>query len=185
MKYTLLIILILLLPFGLIDCKKSRTVKKGRPKAAKTVKKIAQPKSAPAEEEDIFKKEEDELFKSEGYAYEPRNRRDPFVPLVVVKKKKDRKRETKKAPVNAPPLQSFAVSEFKLIATASGKDGFFAMVQAPDKKAYTVYKGTKLGFNNGKIVEINMNEVIVEELIENELNKLEPRRIILSLRKEE
>ena len=184
-KYTLFIILILLLPFGLANCKQSSITKKARQEAAKAERKTVQPQSEAEEEGDIFKLEEEELFKSEGYAYEPGKRRDPFVPLVVVKRKQDTKRRTKKAPVNAPPLQSFDVSEFKVIATASGKDGFFAMLKAPDNKAYTVYKGTKIGFNDGTIVEINMNEVIVEELVENEFNKLEPRKIILSLRKEE
>jgi type IV pilus assembly protein PilP len=183
-RHAFLIILLLLLPFGMTNCKKPTTLQKNAQQAAKTQKKPALPKENVEEEEDPFKKEEEELFKTEGYAYEPGKRRDPFNPLVVMKEK-ETKKQVKKASASAPPLQSFDVTEFRLIATLSGKDGFIAMLKAPDNKAYSVSKGTLIGFNMGKITEINMSEVIVEELVENQLNKIEPRQVILKLRKEE
>lgn len=184
MRHAFLMILILLLPFGMADCSKSTTPQKSAKKASKTQNKPEQAQEK-VEEEDPFKKEEEELFKTEGYAYEPGKRRDPFSPLVIVKKTKETKKQSRKLAVNAPPLQSFDAREFRLIATLSGKDGFIALLKAPDNKAYTVTKGTLIGLNMGKIMEINMSEVIVEELVENQLNKMEPRQVILKLRKEE
>jgi len=183
MRHAFLIILLFLLPFGMTNCKKPTTPQKNAQQVAKTQKKPSLTKEN-VKEEDPFKKEEEELFKVEGYAYKTGKRRDPFNPLVVMKEK-ETKKQVKKVSASAPPLQSFDVTEFRLIATLSGKDGFIAMLKAPDNKAYSVSKGTLIGFNMGKITEINMSEVIVEELVENQLNKIEPRQVILKLRKEE
>ena len=129
------------------------------------------------------KKESAELKASTSFIYDPEDRQDPFIPLIV-KKTQDAK-ETKVVQ-NAPPLESFDVKEFRLIATAvSTTNEFFALLLAPDKKSYTVTEGAKLGFHMGKIKEISMNEIIVEEYEEDHLNELKMRRVTLKLRRDD
>jgi Tfp pilus assembly protein PilP len=179
---------------GVVGCKKTVETKRVNPqktvKNNTTVPQQSQDKELDGENiseelgQDISQenKEKEDLLASPGYVYEPGERRDPFIPLVVEKKKEKKNKMVQ----NAPPLESYDAKEFRVIATAVSIDNeFYALLLAPDKKSYTVTEGTKLGFHMGKIKEINMNEVIVEEYEEDHLNELKLKRVILKLRREE
>ncbi|MCA1797673.1 MAG: pilus assembly protein PilP [Geobacteraceae bacterium] len=61
------------------------------------------------------------------------------------------------------PLQKFGLKEIRLMAIVVGKGEPRAMVVAPDKKAYTLTRGVKIGRNKGVVQEITPEEIIVEE----------------------
>ena len=81
----IVLILMIVVPLFLTNCKKSAQTKKGKEAASKAKDKD----NAEKKEEDVdpFKQEEDELFKGDGYKYVPGKRRDPFNPLIIVQKK--------------------------------------------------------------------------------------------------
>jgi type IV pilus assembly protein PilP len=91
------------------------------------------------------------------YVYDPTGRRDPFEPLTMVKK-----------PIlqqNAPltPLQKYDLGQLRLIGVIIGKGEPRAMVIAPDGKSYILKKGTMVGKNDGVVVRIKSDTVLVEE----------------------
>lgn len=96
--------------------------------------------------------------KEAPFAYVAEGRRDPFVPLSKIKKpliKIDNEPET--------PLQSFDIIQFRLVGVIVGKSAPKALVVAPDGKSYVLAKGVKIGKNDGVVVDINSDAVLVKE----------------------
>jgi type IV pilus assembly protein PilP len=91
------------------------------------------------------------------FIYVQEGRRDPFTSLLVIKEPVDDEAEP------LTPLQKFGLKEIRLMAIVIGKGEPRAMVVAPDKKAYTLTRGIKIGRNKGVVQEITPEEIIVEE----------------------
>lgn len=134
-----------ILMFGLAACD-------GEPKKIKTAPPRIVPvaKSVPVEE--VVVKEQVETFR-----YVLADRRDPFTSLMVVREPLQDEDEPK------TPLQNFGVKELRLTAIISGKGKTRAMIIAPDKKAYILTVGIKVGRNQGYVKDITADEVVVEE----------------------
>jgi type IV pilus assembly protein PilP len=110
------------------------------------------------------------------YVYNPAGRRDPFAPIIV--------KETKKARIaDRPPLERFAVSEFKLSGIIWGGFGYNAMLEAPDGKGYFVRVGTVVGLNGGVIKKITQNSMIVEESFKTFTGESERKEIVIQLQR--
>lgn len=92
----------------------------------------------------------------EGYTYDPKSRRDPFQSLTrLIKVDKTR--------AEMPPLQRVQISDLKLLGIMWGGYGYYALVQTPDGKGYTVKEGMLMGSNNGVITTITDKTIIVTE----------------------
>ncbi|GAB4536763.1 MAG: pilus assembly protein PilP [Thermodesulfovibrionia bacterium] len=145
-------------------------------------------KAAPPEKKPEVKKEEVKPDVSaetttsqvKGYTYEPAGRRDPFAPLVELKKTK------KTAKGERPPgtLESYDVGDFALIAIVKKGDKFYALLRSPDNKSFTVNEGDIIGLHNGKIEKITDNRVVVVEYIEDYKGNKKPKEVVLELHKE-
>ncbi len=93
---------------------------------------------------------------TEGYTYDPKSRRDPFLSLTrLVKVDKTR--------AEMPPLQRVQISDLKLLGIMWGGYGYYGLVQTPDGKGYTVKEGMLMGTNNGVITTITDKAIIVSE----------------------
>jgi type IV pilus assembly protein PilP len=101
--------------------------------------------------------EVEESSKQPVFRYVTNDRRDPFTSLMVVREPLQTDAEPK------TPLQKFGVKELRLTAIVSGMGQTRAMVIAPDKKAYILTVGIKVGRNQGYVKEITTDEVVVEE----------------------
>jgi len=51
----------------------------------------------------------------------------------------------------------------KLVGIISGGYGYYALIQTPDGKGYTVRDGTLMGTNNGVIKSITEKRIIISE----------------------
>jgi type IV pilus assembly protein PilP len=91
------------------------------------------------------------------YVYEPSGRRDPFEPLTAIKK------PIAQADVPLTPLEKFDLGQLRLIGVIIGKGEPRAMVIAPDGKSYILKKGIRVGKNDGRVVGIKADAVLVEE----------------------
>lgn len=122
------------------------------PKKKKTAppRVVSVAKSVPAEE--VVQK-----VKQPPFRYVLGDRRDPFTSLMIVREPLQEDDEPK------TPLQNFGVKELKLTAIVSGKGQTRAMIIAPDKKAYILTVGVKVGRNQGYVKEITADDVVVEE----------------------
>lgn len=91
------------------------------------------------------------------YAYDPSNRRDPFVALLEVRKPVMESNEP------LTPLQQVDLGQLRLIGVIIGKGSPMAMVLAPGDKSYILKKGVKVGRNNGVVIGIDAEGVSVQE----------------------
>lgn len=89
------------------------------------------------------------------YRYDPTGR-DPFESLLEVKKPVSPERAL-------TPLQKYDIGQLRLIGVIIGKGDPRAMVVAPDGKSYILRKGIKVGKNDGTVIGVTQDAVVVEE----------------------
>lgn len=111
------------------------------------------------------------------YSYNPAGKPDPFRPFVQEEIAAKKKAEKKKA-ISIYPLQRIETEQFKLVGIAGDQKQRIAMVEDVTKKFYPLSIGTRIGLNNGKVIEILQDRVVVEEY-----TGKKSKRIILKLRK--
>ncbi len=115
----------------------------------------------------------------EGYMYDPKGRRDPFLPLVEISPKGT---GDKKIPRILGTLESYDIPDFKLKAIIEkGKGEYYGLLIAPDNKSFVVKQGTVIGLNNGKVTEMYKDKIVVVERITDYKGELIPRKVVLEL----
>jgi Tfp pilus assembly protein PilP len=120
---------------------------------------------------------------------------DPFGPFIVTdpgpKITKDEKPVKKEAAKSRPlsPLQQKEIEVFRLVGIGGNEKRRIATVEdGIAKKIYPLFIGTHIGPNEGRVVEILSDRVIVEERVEDQTKKgkqAQIRRIIMMLHKDE
>jgi type IV pilus assembly protein PilP len=114
------------------------------------------------------------------YRYEAKGRRDPFLSLLEMTKKKPLKKK------GASPFESYDIEEIKLLAIAwNNNNKYYALVMLPDKKTYTITVGMPLGLQGGKVEKITKDTVVIRELVKDYKGEIKPRDSILKLHKGE
>ncbi len=116
----------------------------------------------------------------QGYIYERKNRRDPFIPLIL-----PTKRIVIKGKAKTGTLESYDLSEFMLAAIAKKGSKYYALLVTPDTRSFTVFKGTRIGISNGTVKSISDKKVILLENSKDYKGELQPREIILEFIKGE
>lgn len=111
------------------------------------------------------------------YSYNPVGKPDPFQPFVD-EEISAKKKEGKKNAVSIYPLQRMEADQFRLVGITGNKNRRIAMVEDAAKKYYPLSVGTHIGVNNGKVIEILPDRVVIEEYVTKKAN-----RIILKLHK--
>jgi len=114
--------------------------------------------------------------------YDPAGKIDPFEPLfrekpAVVKRSRRKKR------IPRTPLERIDLSQLKLVGIILAPSGNRALVEESSGKGYIIKKGTYIGNNSGKVVQIKRDKVIVEEEFEDVFGKTKTRRRELRLSK--
>ena len=116
------------------------------------------------------------------WRYDPEGKPDPFRPFIQIGEKTGETGEHQEVVV-LPPLQRFAVDEFRLTGIVWAADKKIAMVETPEGKHYVLRRGTHIGINSGKVTKILSDSVIVLEEIKDFEGNINTERIILTLRK--
>ncbi len=140
--------------------------------------KAQQPASAAASPDAVADPQETSAH--EGYVYQHRDRRDPFVPLIMPARKvmgKDAR--------TTGTLQSYDISEFNLSAIARKGTEYFALLVTADNRSFTVNKGSFIGLNRGKVNQILNDRVILVEYTKDFQGESKERKIILEFHKGE
>ena len=115
----------------------------------------------------------------DGYLYEQRNRRDPFIALIVPIKK------ILKQEKMIGTLEGYDLSEFVLAAIAKRGDQYFALLSTPDNRSFTVIKGNIIGLNKGKVKDISEGKIVFVEYSRDYRGELKPKQITLEFVKGE
>ena len=131
-------------------------------------------KAAPARAE-----ERTEGQKEEVYSYNPAGKPDPFKPFLLLTPV----REPRTAPLT--PLQKYEISQLKLVAILSSREGNTALVEDATGKGYFVKKGTLIGKNDGKVAKILKDRVIIEEIYLDVLGQRKANEAVLLLQRSE
>lgn len=118
-----------------------------------------------------------ETKQEEGYIYQPRDRRDPFVPLIVSTKKAETK-----GIVRLGTIESYDISEFALLAIAKKSEKYYALLVTPDNRSFTVGKGAIIGLNKGRVEEITSNKIVLVEYAKDFRGDMRPKQITIELK---
>jgi Tfp pilus assembly protein PilP len=164
--------LLIISGYGCGDKMPERPVSKAPLQSAQSAAASADTQQAQAQEDSAA---------SEGYVYQQRDRRDPFVPLIVP----DKERFKGKVERSVGTLQSYDLSEFSLSAIATKGTKYFALLVTPDNRSFTVTKGTVIGLNKGKVNQILKDRVILVEYSKDFRGELKERQLILEFHKGE
>ncbi|MCG6911112.1 MAG: pilus assembly protein PilP [Deltaproteobacteria bacterium] len=104
--------------------------------------------------------------------YDPKGKIDPFVPLIreeapkkknAVEASKTLERKKRKP---TTPLERIDLSQLSLRAIIRSAEGNKALVEEASGKGYIITKGTYIGVNQGTVIDIQKDRVVVEEEVE-------------------
>lgn len=110
------------------------------------------------------------------------NKKDPFKPFAIVKAAPSVSPESKhKALLDALPIHSFDVGQFKLIGIVTGGKENKAMVTDPNGKGYVLRVGMTIGKNDGRITAISNNGVDVIEQFRDDNGRVRKENIRITL----
>lgn len=116
--------------------------------------------------------------------YNPKGKIDPFDPsspkkqgAVFAKTRKFKKR------IPRTPLEKLDLSQLKLVAIMLSPNGNKALLEDSSGKGYVISKGSYIGTNAGKVVEIEKDRVIVAEEVEDAMGNVTIQRKELKLNK--
>ena len=117
---------------------------------------------------------------SEDVPYSPKGKTDPFKSYIVVTA------VPKSASAFLPPLQRLTVEQYKLVGIVyTGKKDSKAIVSDDAGKGYVIKLGSEIGQNNGKVVKILIDRIIVSEKFKDAFGDVKTREVPLVLRPSE
>lgn len=140
------------------------------------------PAAAPAAKQDAAPLE------MPDYRYDARGKTDPFKPFVRLELPTPSKKgpEKKKYSGALTPLQRVDLDKVRVTGIAGSATKRVAMVDDGAGKGYIVYVGTLIGQNDGRVIQILPDRVIVEEKTgDGSKGKEKSHRVALKLHKEE
>ena len=108
--------------------------------------------------------------------YNPLGKVDPFEPLFKERPEITQVKRKLKKRTPRTPLEKIAISQLKLVGIVLAPSGNKALVQEASGKGYIIKKGTYIGLNSGKVVDIQKNNVIIKEEVEDVLGKVIVRK---------
>jgi type IV pilus assembly protein PilP len=104
------------------------------------------------------------------FKYRPQGKVDPFLPLIAKKKKttpvkSDTVQKTirKKRTRILTLLEKFDLSQLKLTAVLRTPKSAVAIVEESSGRGFVVKTGTRIGLNSGRVVDILMDRIIIQE----------------------
>lgn len=109
------------------------------------------------------------------YAYEATGKRDPFRSFVLDE-------ATRRANHERGPLEQFDLSQLTLVAVVWGTQRPRALVTDPSGRGYVVQEGTPIGKNDGQVIRISDNTMLVRETYVDYLGAATSKEIELRVR---
>jgi len=92
----------------------------------------------------------------EGWRYEPEGKRDPF--RSIEWEQKDRLAQESRG-----PLEQFDVNQLELAAVVWATGRARGLVEDPSGNSYIVEEGTPIGKNDGRVIQIDDDSLVVKE----------------------
>lgn len=139
-------------------------------------KAVAQTKPA-AKAQDATKPADGSGLVSSGelFAYDPTGKRDPFRSFVLDEAARRSEHER-------GPLEQFDLSQLTLVAVVWGTQRPRALVTDPSGRGYVVQEGTPIGKNEGQVIRISDNSLLVRETYVDYLGEATSKEIEMRVR---
>jgi type IV pilus assembly protein PilP len=113
------------------------------------------------------------------YTYDPTGKRDPFRSFIW-------DRPDRFEPLaEAGPLEQFDLSQLEVVAVVWRTGNARALVEDPSGDSYIVGQGASIGKNQGRIVSIDDNTVVVKEIYVDYLGQETAKDIEMRMRRNE
>ena len=124
--------------------------------------------------------DEPEVKGTEGFAYDPKGRPDPFAPWFKEGPSASAAGAREPRP-RLTPLEKLDWDQLTLVGIIRSASGNTAIIEETSGKGYVVEKGAYIGRNRGKVTEIRRDRVIIEEVLEHGANEssLSERELVL------
>ncbi len=120
-----------------------------------------------------------------AYTFNPAGKADPFKPFVEAELAARKRLElAKRRNLPLSPLQRAGVDSFRLLGIAGNQIKRTALIADAAGKTYSLSVGTRIGLNNGKVVSIRSDRVLVEEPSPTKGKYAKARTIEMKLRRE-
>ena len=104
--------------------------------------------------------------------YNPAGKVDPFEPLFKDKPQITQVKRKIKRRIPRTPLEKIALSQLRLVGIVMAASGNKALVEEASGKGYIIKRGTYIGLNSGKVVEIKKDTIVIKEEVEDVLGKV-------------
>ncbi len=127
----------------------------------------------------VAEKKEPEKKGEIEFSYNPVGKPDPFKPFIELTPVKSQRT------VPLTPLQKYDISQLKLVAVIATPEGNVALVEDATKKGYFLKKGTWIGKNDGKVIKILKDRVVVEEVYQDVFGQTKKNEVTLTLHQAE
>lgn len=112
-----------------------------------------------------------------GFTYDPQGRRDPFVSLLL------RGGEGRPSGGTRPAgIAGLLIGEIAVKGVMKGKNGFIALVQAPDNKTYIMHQGDRL--MDGSVKSVAQDAVVFSQDVNDPLSLVKQREVRKTIRPE-
>ena len=113
------------------------------------------------------------------YRYDPTGKRDPFRSFIW-------DRPDRLAPIaEAGPLEQFDLSQLEVVAVVWRTGNARALVEDPSGESYIIGEGAAIGKNQGRVMSIDDNTVVVKEIYVDYLGQETAKDIEMRMRRNE
>jgi type IV pilus assembly protein PilP len=108
---------------------------------------------------------------------------DPFEPLFNGKSGRITAKKKRAKRVPRTPLEALDLSQLKLVGVTLSDKGNTALVEDASGKGYVIKKGTYIGANGGRVIQVLKDSFIIEEEIEDVHGKIITQKRVIKLHK--
>lgn len=109
------------------------------------------------------------------FVYDPAKKRDPFLSFIDEQKMRIARHER-------GPLEHFDLSQLSVVAVVWDTQRPRALVEDPSGRGYIVQVGTPIGKNDGQVLQIDDNSVLVREIYVDYLGARTSKEIEMRIR---
>lgn len=130
------------------------------------------------------KEEAPEWVQSQVPLYEAADKPDPFASIIRQREAQQSQADSEKRDRPLTPLEKVEVSQLRLVGVIvrPGEEQTpLAMVELPNGKGYLLQPGTKIGNNQGRVVTITPDSVLVRETVVDVFGETQARTVTLKL----
>jgi len=113
------------------------------------------------------------------YSYEAEGKRDPFRSFTWNRPDRMAQRES------AGPLEQFDLTQLEVVAVVWRTGNARALVEDPSGESYIVGEGAAIGKNQGRVIAIDDNTVVVKEIYVDYLGQETTKDIEMRIRRSE